>query len=112
MSDRVNASIPLQFNPSPIGPNIGQSIGAANQLLAFQQNQQQVQRQNALRTILGTPGAIDATGQPTPETMTRVMGVDPNVGLQLQQNDLVTQQRKLQMDALTTKDGVSTPRPI
>lgn len=100
-----DASLP-QFNPSPIGPNIGQSIAAANSLLQFQQNQQQVQRQNALRTILGTPGAIDATGQPTPETMTRVMGVDPNTGLQLQQNALVNQQRKLQVEALTSKTAV------
>ena len=102
-----DASLP-QFNPSPIGPNIGQSIGVANQLLQFKQEQEQIGRQNALRTILGTPGAIDATGQPTPQTLTKVMGVDPNAGLQLQQNALVTQQRKLQMDALTTKTAFDT----
>ncbi|HEY1410709.1 MAG TPA: hypothetical protein VGF36_01140, partial [Rhodopila sp.] len=103
MSDRVDARIPLMYRPAQLGPDIGQAISTANNLLQFRQNQQQVQRQNALRNILGTPGAIDATGNPTPETLTKVMGVDPDAGLKLQQNALVTQQRKLQMDALTTK---------
>lgn len=108
MPDTIDPRIAMGFNPSPIGPNIGNSIAAAGQLLQFKQQQDQVQRQNALRGILGTPGAIDATGQPTPDTLTKVMGVDPNAGLQLQQNALVTQQRKLQMDALTTKTAFDT----
>lgn len=103
MSGTVDARIPMSYRPAPLGPDFGQAIATANNLLQFRQNQQLVQRQNALRNILGTPGAIDATGNPTPQTLSRVMAVDPDAGLKLQQNALVTQQRKLQMEALTTK---------
>jgi len=99
----TNASIPLQYNPQPLGPNLGAVIGQANQLVALQQAQQEVKRQNALRGILGAPDALDGTGQPKPETLSRVMGVDPNAGMKLQQNMLATQQRQLQMDSLKTK---------
>lgn len=99
----VNAQIPLAFNPAPIGPSFGKAVGDAQQLMALQQNQQQVQRANQLRSILGTPDALDPTGQPKPDTLSKVMSVDPEAGMKLQQNALATQQRQLQMDQFKTK---------
>lgn len=100
----TNAQIPLSFNPTPnIGPNIGNAIGQAQQIMALQQAQTEVKRQNALRGILGAPGALDPMGQPTTDTLSKVMSVDPGAGMKLHENALVTQQRKMQMDVLKSK---------
>lgn len=71
-------------------------------MLGFHQRQQAAQSQNALRNILGAPGAVDDTGQPTPATMAQVMAVDPAAGMKLQQNALVMQQQKLRTDVMKT----------
>jgi hypothetical protein len=100
----VNASIPLAANvPGNFQQGFGQTIANAGNLLNLQQQQQQAYNQNALRSVLGAPGAIDPTGQPTPETMSKVMRIDPNAGLKLQQNSLVTAQRNLAMNSMRTK---------
>lgn len=99
----VNSQIPLQYNPQPLGPNVGQAVGTANALMQFQNAQQEQQRQNKLRDILGSPGAIDKIGQPTPETMSAVMGVDPNVGLKLQQNALSGGVQRAQLQQMNLK---------
>ncbi|HXJ61899.1 MAG TPA: hypothetical protein VNU68_35115 [Verrucomicrobiae bacterium] len=78
-------------------------IANARQTMAMQQEQQQIQQVNALRNVLGAPGAIDKTGNPTSETLSKVMSIDPNVGLKLGQNQLVNQQRQMQMDSLRTR---------
>jgi hypothetical protein len=100
----VNAQIPLSFQPTPnVGPNFGKAISDANNLVQLQQFKQQVERANKLRDILGAPDAIDpATGAPKPDTLSRVMGVDPAAGMKLQQNTLEMQQHKLQMDRYKT----------
>lgn len=103
MSGAVNANIPLSFRPAPVGPNFGAAIADASTLMQLQQAGQEEHRQNQLRGILSSPGALDDMGQPKPETMTRVMGVDPNAGMKLQSNFLATQQKRLQMDALKSK---------
>lgn len=108
MPDTVDARIAMGFNPVPLGPNMGQAIVAADNLLKFRQAQQEAERQNALRNVLGSPGALDATGNPTPETMNRVMGLDPSVGIQLQNNVLARTGRDLQMQAARTKQAFDT----
>lgn len=100
----VQANIPLQINPqAQAGPNIGAVIGEANGLLQFQQMQQQMQKANALQNILGRPGAVDAMGQPTPETMNQVMGVDVNAGMKLRQNALAQQEQALRTEGFKSK---------
>lgn len=99
----IDPAIALSFQPQNLGPNLGQAVNTAGQIMAFQQQQQAVQQQNKLRGILGAPGAIDDTGQPTPDAMKQVMAVDPNTGMKLRQNALVMQQQQLQQQSMKTK---------
>lgn len=59
--------------------------------MKVQAQQQQVQSKNALKQLFTQPGALDATGNPTPQTIAGVMAIDPETGMALHQN-LVTQQ--------------------
>lgn len=89
MADTIDARIPMMFNPTQnIGPNFGAAIADAARVMQLQQAQQEDARQNKLRDILGKPGAFDLMGQPTPDTTSKVMGVDPASGMKLQQNAL------------------------
>lgn len=100
----VNASIPMAGGYGPdMGAAMGQGIGNAQQLIGLRQMRQKVESENALRNILGAPGAIDATGQPTSDAMKRVMAVDPAAGMKLQQNSLAAQEHQLRTDVLKTK---------
>lgn len=102
--DTVNAQIPLAFHPTQnIGPDFGKAIANAAQVMQVQQAQEEITRQNALRGILGAPGAINPMGMPTPEALSKVMGVDPAAGMKLSQNALVTQQHQMQQDVLKSK---------
>lgn len=102
------SSIPLAGLNPDIGASVGQGIGNAQNLLQLQEQFKTVKRQNALRGILGQPGAIDQTGQPTADTMEKVMGVDPEAGMKLRQNALVTQEQKLRMQVLNTDSFAKT----
>ncbi len=94
----TNALIPLQFRPTQPAPDVGQAMSLASAGLQLQQQRQQVQSQNALRNILGTPGAVDpATGIPTPDTFSKVMAVDPATGMKLQQNALAMRGQQAQL---------------
>ena len=84
--------IPLQADARLAQPDVGKAMSLAAFAQQTQEHQQEVQRQNTLRSILGTPGAIDPkTGVPTERTMGAVMAVDPNTGMKLQQNVLAMQ---------------------
>ena len=96
----IDPSIALSYNPAPLGPNVGQTVQTANALLALQQQQKQVQTANTLKQILGQPGAIDPTGNPTPEALGRVTALDPALGINLRQNMLKQQEQTLRMDVL------------
>ena len=102
MADNYSPNIPLAFRPTDFSAmDLGASAKDAQAMIQGQQMLQEVKRQNALRGILGAPGAIDpTTGAPTPQAMQRVMGVDPNAGLKLQQNALMGQQQQLRMQGL------------
>lgn len=95
-------NIILGFRPTPLGPNFGQTVADAGNMLQIQQQQDQVKRQNALMGIFKDPNALDQTGNPTPETLQKVMSVDPQTGLAMRQNAMIGQQRKLQMDAMSS----------
>jgi hypothetical protein len=99
----VNASIPLQFQPTQFpGFDAGRAVQTASQMMQFQQQQQQQKSQNALRGILAAPGAIDDSGNPTPDAMKQIAAVDPNAAMKLQQNALMMQQQKLRTDVMKT----------
>lgn len=100
----VNASIPMAGGYGPdMGAALGQGIGNAQQLIGLRQARQKMESENALRNILGAPGAIDATGQPTSDAMKRVMAVDPAAGMKLQQASMVAQEHQLRTDVMKTK---------
>jgi|SRR5579859_231241 len=99
----MSGILPLQYRPTP---NVGTvydptvQINAADQQLQLKQQQDAVERQNALMGIFRDPKSLDGTGNPTPETMQKIMAVDPQVGMTVRQNMLIGQQRQLQTDAL------------
>ena len=95
MSGSIDPRIPLQAGqPSQnIGPDLGKVFSMAEMAQKMQQQNQQMQSQNALRQLLGQPGAIDPkTGFPTAATMTSAYGIDPGSAVQLQGNALKAQE--------------------
>jgi len=99
----IDPNLAFGFRPTPnVGPDFGGAIQDAQQANALIQQRQKMQSQNALRNILGQPGAIDAMGNPTPDAMARVTAVDPIMGVNLRQNMLVQQQNQTRMDMMRT----------
>lgn len=92
-------NIILGFRPTPnVGPvfDPAQGIDNAQRMMQIQQQGLAIKRQNALMGLFGNPGAIDQTGQPTPETIQKAIAIDPQFGLNLSQNSMLNQQRKMQ----------------
>lgn len=103
MSGTTNPNIILGVRPNAVsGPDFGAMVANSQQLLQFRQQQDQVQKQNALMGIFKDPNSLDQTGNPTPETLQKVMSVDPNAGMRLRQNMLIGQQNKLRTEALSS----------
>lgn len=91
-----NPNIVLGFQPTPnLGPDFGRTVADAQRMLQIQQQQDLAKKQNALMGIFKDPASLDQTGNPTPETLQKVMSVDPNMGLQLRQNSMIQQDRQL-----------------
>ena len=62
----------------------------------MQLQNQKIQAQNALRSVLQAPGAIDPqTGEPTPNTLRSMWGIDPNAASAVSQNMLQRQNQQL-----------------
>jgi len=100
----IDPSIALSFRPTQFpGFDLGNAAQGANALAQFQANQQKIQSQNALRSILSQPGAIDDQGNPTADALKKVNAVDPMTGMQLRDNMLVAQQKQLQMSVYKTE---------
>jgi hypothetical protein len=81
-----------------------QQFANQNALTGIQvrQAQQQEASQNALRGILSQPGAIDESGNPTPQAMQQVTAVDPNLAIKLKQNVLVQQENQAKLAYMKT----------
>ncbi|MDE2439725.1 MAG: hypothetical protein KGP14_01780 [Betaproteobacteria bacterium] len=78
----IDASIPLAAGN--IGANSPQNMMSMAQFaMAMNQQKQKQQAQNALRSIFADQASMDATGNPTPEALNRVMQIDPAMGMQL-----------------------------
>lgn len=95
----VDARIPMGFGQPPtLGPDYGTMIANAQQTMQLQEQQRQVEQANALRNILGRPGAIGPLGVPTPDALSQVYKVAPEVGMKIQQgtNALALQQTQIQ----------------
>ena len=85
----VDASIPLsyQFPKLPTAQDVEayKQLQYRNQLTQLQvgEAQQQAQDVNSLRQLMASPGAIGPNGLPTDETLSRAMGINPDLGLKL-----------------------------
>jgi hypothetical protein len=98
----ANPGIILGYNPRPLGPDFSKTLGDAQQMLQIQQQQEQQKRQNALLGIFKDPNALDQTGNPTTETLQKVMSVDPPTGMAMRQNMMMGQERQLHIQALNS----------
>ena len=95
-------NIIMGFRPTPLGPDFSKTLGDAAQMLQIQQAQDQQKRQNALLGIFKDPNSLDKTGNPTPETLQKVMSVDPQAGMTLRQNMMIGQEHALRTQALSS----------
>src|SRR5271166_324904 len=89
--------------PSP-GINLGQIAGAANAILQLQDEQRARQTQNALQQLMQSPDALDKSGMPTQNTLAQVMQINPQIGMQMQQN--MARRQLLQSEAYKSKMGL------
>lgn len=89
--ETVNASIPLSAGNIRGGPNPQQTMSLMEFSQQMQQRRQQQAAQNALRTIFADPNSMGPDGQLRPESIQRVMAIDPNTGMQLRQSMLMNQ---------------------
>lgn len=100
----TNSNILQSYNPNQqIGPDFGAIVANSQRLLQFKQQQDQVKQQNALMGVFQDPTSLDATGQPTPETLQKVTAINPQFGLQLRQNAMIQQERQLRTQAVSSK---------
>lgn len=80
----VDFAIAAQARPTPMTIDPGRALQEANALKQFQ-------TQNQLRGILSNPDSIGPDGLPTGNALKQIMGIDPMIGSQLQQQSLRTQ---------------------
>ncbi len=86
------AAIPLAAGVPGPDPAVMQA-NQANGLRLMQMHRAQ-QAQNALRQMAGQPGAMDANGMPTANTLSRIMQIDPATGMAMQDDLLKMQQTR------------------
>ena len=98
----IDPSIPLsstQLNPL-------QTAQLAGQRLQLQQGRQQIADQNALRTLFAAPGAVDAQGMPTQNTLARLTQMNPEEAMKLRGQMLDLQLGKAGLSEKQWKAGV------
>lgn len=90
MSGSIDPRIALQVNPAAeAGPDMGKVMSMASMAQKFMAQRQAQGQQNALRQLLGQPGAIDPnTGFPTAQAMQGAYGIDPASAIGMQENAL------------------------
>ncbi len=99
-----------ELDPSIIAQ--AQQIGDPARLLTLAKMNQELrasqrkeQGQNALRQLFASPGALDAQGNPTPQTIQKTMQVDPETGMELRQQTLDQQVKAAQAKHYETAAG-------
>lgn len=71
----------------------------AGNALKLRAMQTEMQTQNALRQLFSEPGAVDpTTGQPTANTLSKVMRIDPTAGLKLTEGVAAAEERQAQTE--------------
>ena len=98
----IDPSIPLsstQLNPL-------QTAQLAGQRLQLQQARQGIADQNALRALFAQPGAVDAQGMPTQNTLARLTQLNPEEGMKLRGQMLDLQLGKAGLSEKQWKAGV------
>ena len=90
-----------------IGPNFGGMVASSQQLLQLRQQQEQIKQQNALMGVFQDPKSLDATGQPTADTLQKVTAINPQFGLQLRQSSMVAQDQQIRRQYLMSEMAAS-----
>lgn len=100
----LDPSIPLASNTN--GIDVGKLMSIAQFARQMHQEQQADQTKNALKQIFMAPDAFDPqTNQLSPNTLKRVMQVDPETGMKLQSDMLDTQMKQAQIFHSKTEAG-------
>lgn len=100
----INSMIPLAANPAATsGPDMKNVLAAQAEALKLNQARQQQASLNALRQLFADPSNLDASGNPTPEAMNKIMSIDPGTGMQLRNNMVRNEEAKVQLDASKTE---------
>ena len=96
----VDTRIPLGFSPIDLGSPMGGAIQTYSQLMNAAQQTQQFNQQKALRETLAQPDAFNEQGKIAPDVMKKVMGIDPNAGMKIAQNQQMLDQHLLQVKGM------------
>lgn len=83
----------------------GKMLSLGKMATDLQASQQKLQGQNALRKLFMTPGAVDAAGNPTPQTIQAASAIDPQTGMDLRKTALDAQLQQVQMQHYKTEAG-------
>lgn len=92
----IDASIPLRVNSDVFDPK--QMMSMAQMAMVMKQKKQQLEAQNALRSVFADPNSMDASGGLSPAAINRVMAIDPATGIKLQSAMATQQARNASMD--------------
>lgn len=93
----IDASIPLNYNPTPL-MSPAQLLSLKDLSLRVQQDQQEFQKTQAINKVLQSPGSVGPNGMLSLNAITGVTQIDPVKGFQLSnlQNQLEQRNRELQ----------------
>lgn len=86
---------------------MGRLMSLADMVQQNRLRAQQIQRQNALTGVFADPNALDDQGNVTPNTLKRVMALDPKFGMELRSDMLTEQVKKLQAQSYQSDIGKS-----
>ena len=100
----IDPSIPLQA-VQPWQPyNPMQGIQAAEAVNQIRQQQAALQKQNALKSILSAPDALDTkTGLPTTNALTQISKLDPMLGFQMHGEVAKATNQQLETEAMQSE---------
>lgn len=88
------------------GPDPNNLVSMFSLAQQVQQAKQESAKRNALLQTFSDPNSVDpATGSPTPQAIRKVMSVDPEMGLKLQDDSLNAQVQRAQLQHSKTEAG-------
>lgn len=102
MSDTVDANIPLAAQS---GFDVTKIANLADLAQTMKMRQSQMQKQNALAQMLANPQSYGPDGSVTPQAQRGIMAADPQLGLQLRDQQIQETWRKAQEEASKSAAG-------